>query len=191
MPCSSSAAVILPVCGGIEAARDQRVRRRRRDLEHDERDREDGHGRDAEQRLGLGREGEDVLEEGRHGGLGQTWVWKMVWTASTAFVRIWLASCIESCARSTAITTAVGSVAWPVARSWAAWRPRSASGQEAAQHLPEAGAAGVAGLGWRLDGRDLPLGTRNSERRIDGHRRISRVLANICLEADIAVTLAS
>jgi hypothetical protein len=29
----------------------------------------------------------------------------MSWAASTALVRIWLASCIASCARSTAITT--------------------------------------------------------------------------------------
>ena len=28
-------------------------------------------------------------------GSGQTWVWKMSWAASTAFVRIWPASCID------------------------------------------------------------------------------------------------
>ena len=51
---------------GIDARRDQRVARRRGDLEHDERDREDGDEGDPEDRLGLGRKGEKVLDEGRH-----------------------------------------------------------------------------------------------------------------------------
>ena len=96
--------------GGVEAAGHDRVRRRRGDPQHDERDRQDGHGGDAEDRLRLAG---SARKFSRKDGIesAQTWVWKMSWAASTAFVRIWLASCMASWARSTAMTTAVGSVA--------------------------------------------------------------------------------
>ena len=65
-------------------------------------------------------------------------------------------------------------------------------GRQIAEDLPE-GRAAVLSLSRRLDRADLPLGTGDGEGRIDGgqQRRIARVFANICFEADIAVTLAS
>ncbi len=113
--CSSSAAVNLPVCARVEARRQRSCTRAPWRSSACTK----AMARIATvdtatmplERAGKRAEG---IDEGRHES-AQTWVWKMSWAASTAFVRICEASCIASCARSTAITTAVGSDAWPVA----------------------------------------------------------------------------
>ena len=121
---------------------------------------------DRDDALGAGGEGAEGIDEGRHES-AQTWVWKMSWAASTAFVRICEASCMASCARSTRHHDG-GRVGSP-----GRWRaPGTALGglglavgqrlQRLAEHVAEA--AGRGGRRRRLraasTGAMLPLGAR-------------------------------
>ena len=133
------------------------------------------------------------------GQVGQTWVWKMSWAASTALVRIWPASCIDELraldghhdrGRVGGLAGGERLDAWAAASFCVAW---PATAMESPSIAAEARAGGVAG-GRRTasTGAICHSAPDDGEGRIDGHqRRISRVLENICLAADIAVTLAS